>query len=1060
MSISSASGSNLDEGGQSSDPELQEDPIQHQSSSGSEEFRSLPNSPEQVNENETGVCVAGIPPRQEAKKVCRNISKLLRDKKSSTRGSRMFRKRRKRSERFAIIGYGTQPVEEEDTDCSVGRENTDSVISFGSTDDEILAYDRPGPDNVLERESRLSAAQQIIHNQHKHLAMDAVQMKGKGAKLFARRQRRMEKYVIENKPEQEGPASDVERCQPHSNLGEQRAKPASFEMSNGEERGFTPVSFNNIHSCAPKQNPGAAPQHPFGVIRMPKERELETSEDGSVDYSSRRRRSGSRTRPTHRKAWEDDGKGRFASADWSTDDESADRGRPMRTQQSTDRQSGFAYRKVQPPAPSAPKPPIAPPLNLDMQRATKVRDIQYSSFQNEPNSTGSVFAPPTPQKTWRSVKFQPNKARPKTPAAQSPQVAYPLRNNTENLTPKQKPSYQKPTPVRVWSRAPATKTPATKAQSVQSGYIPPKSPSVALLKEPLKVRSPSPFKTFENISSKTPTPAWRPENLENQTDDITTTSVLQNGNEPAHQNEEKSQTNGEVILPIVNVDNTHQHIIDNGNETEQEIEDITRKAAERVEKGSTTPNSLQNTTAPAKSPGMALNLRPISTPIRYQPSPVRGISTPSPNPDQVTEKPKIAACLKLLDPSKGRYEPKMELVYKQTPTLGAVLDGAAPKTTERPPSRNSYVTQQFNKPTPANQGIPPSSYSRPSKPRDSQMTSSKPLGAIAGGLKGKGARIFEKQQQRMEQYTKECNGNKKPQPPPELQPSNYRKPLSSSTLPKPSPGTKTRENMGQVLGEFRKVSDSDSPKRPSAHRKGRSKDPFHYQNYYVARRPPSAADFVCTDDAMSDTNSATSSLTSSYDMGSTCSSRYNDVTQRQNDDVRGEVPARNMVKGPPPRVAPKPKIERFLSSDSNPSVIVTPVAGEINAFSAVPNGIGQAKELCSNVITNGDGGNTGTINGGPSSTTINGSAPKPAFSVWSPAAGTTEPQFPDLPPPPSYHEVSPVSAAAVSRPRFDAKNMHRPMSNGVVTISKVTPGVTVAKPRFIANKAPTKWQPS
>uniref|UniRef100_F7BFZ7 Uncharacterized protein n=1 Tax=Ciona intestinalis TaxID=7719 RepID=F7BFZ7_CIOIN len=178
----------------------------------------------------------------------------------------------------------------------------------------------------------------------------------------------------------------------------------------------------------------------------------------------------------------------------------------------------------------------------------------------------------------------------------------------------------------------------------------------------------------------------------------------------------------------------------------------------------------------------------------------------------------------------------------------------------------------------------------------------------------------------MEQYTKECNGNKKPLPPPELQPSNYRKPLSSSTLPKPSPGTKTRENMGQVLGEFRKVSDSDSPKRPSAHRKGRSKDPFHYQSYYVARRPPSAADFVCTDDAMSDTNSATSSLTSSYDMGSTCSSRYNDVTQRQNDDVRGEVPARNMVKGPPPRVAPKPKIERFLSSDSNPSVIVTPVA--------------------------------------------------------------------------------------------------------------------------------------
>uniref|UniRef100_F6RC74 Uncharacterized protein n=2 Tax=Ciona intestinalis TaxID=7719 RepID=F6RC74_CIOIN len=253
-------------------------------------------------------------------------------------------------------------------------------------------------------------------------------------------------------------------------------------------------------------------------------------------------------------------------------------------QQSTDRQSGFSYRKVQPPTPSAPKPPIAPLLNLDMQRATKLRD------QTEPNSAGSMFATTTPQKTWRSVKFQPNKARPKTPAAQSPQVAYPLRNNTENFTSKPKPSYQKPAPVRVWSRAPATKTPATKPQPVQSGYIPPKSPSVALLKEPLKVRSPSPFKTFENISSKTPTPAWRPENLENQTDDIGTITVLQNGTDPAHKNEEKSQTNSEVILPIVNVANTHQHIIDNGNETEQEIEDITRKAAERDEKSLTTQN--------------------------------------------------------------------------------------------------------------------------------------------------------------------------------------------------------------------------------------------------------------------------------------------------------------------------------------------------------------------------------------------------------------------------------------------------------------------------------------
>ena len=54
--------------------------------------------------------------KREARSVCGKISSLLRDKQSGTRGSRMFRKRRKRSERFAIVGYGTQPVTTEETD--------------------------------------------------------------------------------------------------------------------------------------------------------------------------------------------------------------------------------------------------------------------------------------------------------------------------------------------------------------------------------------------------------------------------------------------------------------------------------------------------------------------------------------------------------------------------------------------------------------------------------------------------------------------------------------------------------------------------------------------------------------------------------------------------------------------------------------------------------------------------------------------------------------------------------------------------------------------------------
>lgn len=49
--------------------------------------------------------------KKEAKKVCKQISRLLRDKSSRSRGSRMFQKRRKRADKFTIIGYGTQPVE-------------------------------------------------------------------------------------------------------------------------------------------------------------------------------------------------------------------------------------------------------------------------------------------------------------------------------------------------------------------------------------------------------------------------------------------------------------------------------------------------------------------------------------------------------------------------------------------------------------------------------------------------------------------------------------------------------------------------------------------------------------------------------------------------------------------------------------------------------------------------------------------------------------------------------------------------------------------------------------
>ena len=64
--------------------------------------------------------------------------------------------------------------------------------------------------------------------------------------------------------------------------------------------------------------------------------------------------------------------------------------------------------------------------------------------------------------------------------------------------------------------------------------------------------------------------------------------------------------------------------------------------------------------------------------------------------------------------------------------------------------------------------------------------------------------MFEKQQKRMDRYTKESNGVNQPLIAP-LQAS-----YSGPQVPK-VPGESTKANMSQVLGEFRKVSDSESP---------------------------------------------------------------------------------------------------------------------------------------------------------------------------------------------------------------------------------------------------------
>ena len=56
--------------------------------------------------------------------------------------------------------------------------------------------------------------------------------------------------------------------------------------------------------------------------------------------------------------------------------------------------------------------------------------------------------------------------------------------------------------------------------------------------------------------------------------------------------------------------------------------------------------------------------------------------------------------------------------------------------------------------------------------------------------------------------------------------------------------------------------------RPSVTRTTKSKDPYHYHNYYVQGREPSADDFVHSDDfhkATSDSNLSTTSSVTSFD---------------------------------------------------------------------------------------------------------------------------------------------------------------------------------------------------
>jgi len=78
-------------------------------------------------------------------------------------------------------------------------------------------------------------------------------------------------------------------------------------------------------------------------------------------------------------------------------------------------------------------------------------------------------------------------------------------------------------------------------------------------------------------------------------------------------------------------------------------------------------------------------------------------------------------------------------------------------------------------------------------------------------MKGKGAKIFEKQQKRMDRYTKESSGAKDPSMTPI--PFQACDPGANLSSQQASVDPTSRSRMNDVMGEFRRMSDSELPVR-------------------------------------------------------------------------------------------------------------------------------------------------------------------------------------------------------------------------------------------------------
>nr|XP_039273746.1 mucin-17-like [Styela clava] len=991
-----------------------------------------------------------------AKDVCRQISKLLRDKDSPSRGSRMFQKRRKRAHKFTTVGYGTQPPDENKAQVVYNDDTSSSEelsrLDYTTDDEEIAAYDKPGVHNVLTSSTHLNPSDQLIQKQLRNLAMDASGMRGKGAKIFAKRQQRMENYVItdENRKQVRNRSASTDRELPPRaprdySQGSYVRPGSSIAITPKPMYNKVPVNFNRGQSGY-----STDVEDDYRSFSKPQVNYFSDCEGIAPERQSRSRR----TRPINRRAWEDDNR---QESDYSLNNvytaqsmnNSIQRPpNPGYVSGGEESQSRSPFRRVLPPGRS----PLMSP-SRGSRESSLTRNCSLSPARPEL----SVEESSTPRRNWSRVTFNPRKITSQPVPTPSSVVDYPcnrthaaqskplIAKNLVSRAPSNSPQRQHPTQTATYSRPPMPKT------TPQAALPIPQPPKVPMQQQPRVSQKPLAANpnnaTASSSKNNLDLTAYKPSSAVSLLEKpmarkIKTTAHLTPNkfadDVPPSDNDFIGNTEINLSDIVSSIKNEMPEASENNPEKDSfeeqdnaaptngvKEEDNVRGSSPASVLSYVSSNSNSSTftsmlpsrclTPPARpfTPNGSRSVKIVSkystlekpaSIVTHNTVSVDTVTTEAPikaplvsssfakqKEDQPPKGDKISACMKVLDPSKMLFKPKPPVQYQPSPTLNAILQSESEKSygnMKTPPMSYEYPCKKVTEvesplpvPKPATKQQSAYSYHPPPSPSTKKRYSppgqeALPLGMIAEGMKGKGAKMFEKQLKRMQQYTKETTHDDFPE-------LSSPQPNESANSPTPSgrftyqplrmagfsptgkklePGKEVKNGMRDVMGEFKNGSKPGKAKRPSETKK-KGRDPLYYQQQ-LFYRPPSADDFVEPPPEVMESQSDASSVTSSKTNTSSLSSFNTDrtstdalLTPQQHDNttlssptastssLSGNIRSTNSSssissqKSVGPKTAPKPSralITRQLSKPNSPPpsdlVVSTSPTPEIQTF--------------------------------------------------------------------------------------------------------------------------------